>query len=77
MTRDFHEVPQMGLMRISEVLRLVPVSRSNWWGGVKVGKYPAPVKLSPRVTCWRASDILDLIERAGSKDADAEKGKED
>jgi len=30
--------------------------------GVRSGRYPKPVKLGPRTTCWRASDILALID---------------
>ena len=25
------------------------------------GKYPQPIKLGPKTTCWRESDILALI----------------
>jgi prophage regulatory protein len=32
---------------------------------VKSGRYPQGVKLSPRVTAWRASDIRALIDRLG------------
>jgi prophage regulatory protein len=42
---------------------LVPVSRSAWWAGVKAGRYPQPVKLSPRVTVWRASEIYALVQK--------------
>ncbi len=56
------EIPKNGLLRVKQVLRLVPVSRSSWWKGVREGRYPKPVKLSERVTCWRASDIRKLIE---------------
>jgi prophage regulatory protein len=59
---EIQELPQTGLLRVKQVLRFVPVSRSNWWAGVKEGKYPQPVKLSERVTCWRASDIRALVE---------------
>ncbi|MBT0664344.1 AlpA family phage regulatory protein [Geobacter pelophilus] len=50
------------LLRLPQVLELIPVSRSAWWAGVKSGLYPAPVKLSANVTCWRASDILEITE---------------
>jgi len=53
----------IGLLRVKDVLQFVPVSRSGWWQGVKDGRYPRPVKLSPRVTAWRAQDIRDLIEK--------------
>jgi prophage regulatory protein len=56
------ELPQDGLLRIKRVLQFVPVSRSTWWAGVKSGRYPRPVKLSERVTCWRAADIRRFVE---------------
>jgi predicted DNA-binding transcriptional regulator AlpA len=49
------------LLRLPQVLSLIPVSRSTWWNGVRTGRFPKPVKLSERTTCWRASDILALI----------------
>jgi len=45
------------LLRLKEVLKRVPVSRSAWWDGVRCGRYPKPIKLSPRVTVWREMDI--------------------
>ena len=42
---------------------LIPISRSSWWQGVKIGTYPRPVKLGPRTTAWRRDFILNLIER--------------
>ena len=59
---EIQELPQTGLLRVKQVLRFIPVSRSNWWAGVKEGKYPQPVKLSERVTCWRAADIRALVD---------------
>lgn len=53
-----------GLLRLPQVLALIPVSRSGWWAGVKDGRYPKPVKLSPRVTVWRAADIQAFIDGA-------------
>lgn len=49
------------LLRLPQVLELVPVSRSAWWKGVRAGRFPAGVKLGARLTCWRASDIDALI----------------
>ena len=60
--QHLNELPQTGLLRIKQVLKFVPVSRSNWWAGVKSGRFPKPMKLSQRVTVWRASDIRDLVE---------------
>jgi prophage regulatory protein len=62
------------LLRLPQVLSLVPVGRSTWWAGVREGRFPQPVKLGPRTTCWRKSDIIALIENAG-KQSDAEMAK--
>jgi len=59
---EIQELPKTGLLRIKQVLRFVPVSRSHFWAGAKTGKYPKPIKLSERVTCWRAEDIWSLVE---------------
>jgi hypothetical protein len=65
-------IPQCGLLRLWQILGdrrrgippIIPVSKSTWWAGVKTGKYPKPVKLSARCTCWRVDDIRKLIEPA-------------
>lgn len=52
------------LLRLKEVLALVPVCKTSWYAGIRDGRYPQPVKLSPRVTCWREEDIRALIAAA-------------
>ena len=54
-------IPETGFLRLPQVLALVPVSKSMWWEGCKTGRYPKPVKLGPRTSAWRASDIRALI----------------
>lgn len=63
-------LPATGLVRLSQILGdkkkgippIIPVSRSAWWMGVKSGIFPAPLKLSPKITCWRVEDLRQLIE---------------
>jgi len=58
------DLPSEGLLRLKQFVgpgRPIPVSRSAWWKGVKDGRYPKPVKLGPRTTAWRVSDIRALI----------------
>jgi prophage regulatory protein len=52
------------LLRVNEVLRYVPVSRSTWWNGVRNGTYPKSIKLGPHTTVWRARDVLALSGQA-------------
>ena len=49
------------LLRIKQILEILPISRSSWWHGVKTGRYPQPIKLGPRTTCWRESEIQKII----------------
>ena len=52
-----------GFLRIRQVLQIIPVSKSTWWAGVRTGRFPKPVKLSPGVTAWRAQDIHDYVRK--------------
>lgn len=62
-------LPETGFLRLPEVLKLYPVSRSTWWAGVRAGRFPQPVKIGERCTAWRAEDIRALIESAASAKA--------
>ena len=58
--------PKTGFVRIKQIVAPygpIPVSKSTWWQGVKDGKFPQPVKLGPKTTCWRAEEIRALYER--------------
>ncbi len=50
------------LLRLPNVLQRFPVSRSDWYAGIRSGRYPAPVKLGPRSVAWKSSDIDALIQ---------------
>ncbi|MEF3695549.1 helix-turn-helix transcriptional regulator [Desulfolutivibrio sp.] len=69
-TRGFLRLPQIIGDRKRGLAGPIPVSRSTWWQGVKDGRFPAPVKIGPRTTAWRAEDIQELINSlAGGRDA--------
>ena len=53
------------LIKLPDVLQLYPVSRASWYAGIKLGKYPPPIKIGPRSSAWRLSDINKLIEDVG------------
>jgi predicted DNA-binding transcriptional regulator AlpA len=60
---DNISVPETGFLRLSQILKVIPVGKSTWWEGVKSGRYPKPCKLSERCTAWRAQDIRLLIKK--------------
>jgi hypothetical protein len=71
-----HQLPQTGYLRLSQIVgnpkaeppipAVIPVCKSTWWQGVKDGRFPKPVKLGPRTTAWRVSDIRALIDELGA-----------
>lgn len=62
-------IPTTGFLRLRQIIgdakrglpTLIPVSKSTWWQGVKDGKFPAPVKLGPRMAAWRVEEIRALL----------------
>jgi prophage regulatory protein len=49
------------LLTLDRVLEVIPISRELWWSGVKSGRFPAPIRLSPRKAAWRSSEIGRLV----------------
>lgn len=39
---------------------IIPVSKQTWYSNVKKGLYPQPIRISQRVTVYRASEIYNL-----------------
>lgn len=62
---DRTNLPPIGFVRLPTILAIYPVSAATWWKMVADGRAPKPVKLGPRTTAWRASDIRDLLGDAG------------
>lgn len=58
-------LPATGFLRQSQVLAFVPISKSTLWRRIHARTFPEPLKLSERVTVWRAEDILYWIAQQG------------
>jgi predicted DNA-binding transcriptional regulator AlpA len=50
-------LPETGFLRQPQVLAFVPISKSTLWRRIQARTFPEPVKLSARITVWRAEDI--------------------
>jgi prophage regulatory protein len=59
-------LPETGFVRLPDVLKVFPVSKSTWWAGIKDGRFPQPVKLGPKISAWRVNDIRELIASQGA-----------
>ncbi|MBX9265979.1 helix-turn-helix transcriptional regulator [Chromobacterium violaceum] len=63
-------LPQTGFVRlpllIGEVKSgkpgVLPFSASTLWRRVRAGTFPAPIKLSDRVTAWKAEDVREWLD---------------
>lgn len=49
------------LLRLSDVLQMIPVSESAWRAGVKSGKYPKPHEHSAGLPLWLRAEIEEYI----------------
>ena len=58
-------LPETGFLRQAQVLAFVPNSKSTLWRRIQARTFPEPVKLSERVTVWRAEDIRRWIAQQG------------
>jgi len=64
-------IQKEGLLRLKQIIGdskanppippIIPVSATSWWNGVRGLKYPQPIKLGPKTTVWRASEVLALV----------------
>lgn len=71
------QLPESGFLRQRQILGdpkanppiapIIPISPSSWWAGIRAGRYPQPVRLGPRTTAWRASDIRALLKQLGGE----------
>lgn len=67
-------IPETGFLRLNQIVGnprtntppIIPVSKATWWAGVKTGRFPKPVKLSPGITVWRVEDIRTFINESRS-----------
>ena len=53
-------------LRLPQVAELLGVSKSTVWMYAREGKLPKATKLSPRVSVWKKSDVIALIEKVSA-----------
>ena len=53
-------------IRVNQVAEMLGVSASTVWMYAREGKLPKATKLSPRVSVWKKSDVMALIEKVSA-----------
>lgn len=63
------------LLRLQEVLSIIPVSKTTWYDGIRAGIYPEGIVLNQKkdrdvkrkFVAWRERDIRNLIDNLSER----------
>ena len=59
------QIPPITLMRIPQILKVMPVSKSKFWLMVQKGEFPKPIKIG-RSSFWTIEQVQAYLrERMG------------
>ena len=61
-TSSIKHLPPQGMSRASQLIPFLPFGSSTLWAWSRDGRFPAPVKLSPTMTAWRNTDVIEWLE---------------
>lgn len=65
MSQSNNQIPPITLMRIPQILEVMPVSKSKFWLMVQKGEFPKPIKIG-RSSFWTIEQVQAFIrERSG------------
>lgn len=53
----------MGFIRLPILVKLLGVSKTTIYKEIREGRFPKQVRISPRVSAWRISDIKAHLEQ--------------
>ena len=60
------QLPSQGFLRLRMILPYVGFSQATLWRKVKDGTFPKPIKISERITAWRAEEVNYWIEHVSN-----------
>ncbi len=67
MSQSNPEIPPITLMRIPQILKVMPVSKSKFWLMVQKGGFPKSIKIG-RSSFWTIEQVQAFIkDKLGSK----------
>jgi len=67
MSQNQPSIPSHGFLRLPQVLKIIPISRSTWLEGCRTGRFPQSIKLTARTVVWKVEDIQAFIESVGKQ----------
>lgn len=60
----------MGFVRLPTLVKLLGVSKTTIYKEIREGRFPRHVRLSPRVSAWRISDLIAHFDNIDSRQAE-------
>lgn len=60
-------LPEIGFIRLPQVLHILGVSKTAFYAGIQSGTYPAPKKLTARTAVWNVNEIREFVERVSNQ----------
>lgn len=61
------DFPDIGFVRLPQILRVFPISRTAFLTGVRDGLYPKPVRIGAKAVAWKVEDIRAMLTTFGSR----------
>ena len=61
MDDDFY-LKEKRLLRLKDILKILPIGRSTWYHWIQLGLAPKPIHISLRISAWKAQDIENLVD---------------
>ena len=55
------DLREQKFLRLPQILQLIPIGKSTLWEKVKKGEFPNQIKLGPKISVWKASDVQIYI----------------
>jgi len=60
MSQSNNQIPPITLMRIPQILKVMPVSKSKFWLMVQKGEFPKPIKIG-RSSFWTIEQVQTYL----------------
>lgn len=54
---------EIRFIRLSDVLKIVPIGRATLWRKIKKGEFPKPYNLGERAVGWKYSEVVEWINK--------------
>ncbi|ABP34347.1 phage transcriptional regulator, AlpA [Polynucleobacter asymbioticus QLW-P1DMWA-1] len=61
MSQSSPQIPPITLMRIPQILKVMPVSKSKFWLMVQKGEFPKPIKIG-RSSFWTIEQVQTYLK---------------